>query len=319
MSSKDLFLRVECYVSLRRALGYVVTSEEKLLKDFVRFVVETQMVTGPIRAQIALDWACMPSPGRGLAGQTSRLKVVRGFLSHLQAAMPETEVPGSGMLAKVRRPKPYLYSRQQIETLIATASLLRPKGSLRPHTFATLIGLIASTGLRVSEAIRLTVRDIHFDADPPHLEVYQTKFRKSRLVPLHSTTTDQLRLYAQERKRLHYDGLSDAFFVSEKGSHLCYDAVWQTFIGLAGRAGIRNDDDASRPPCIHGLRHSFAVGRLLDWYRRGLSVNDLLPTLSVYMGHVQPANTYWYLTATPELLKAAGEYFQKFAGQGVEQ
>jgi hypothetical protein len=103
-------------VSLRRALGYVVTSEEKLLKDFVRFV-ETQMVTGPIRAQIALDWACMPSPGRGLAGQTSRLKVVRGFLSHLQAALPETEVPGSGMLAKVRRPKPYLYSRQQIETL----------------------------------------------------------------------------------------------------------------------------------------------------------------------------------------------------------
>jgi integrase/recombinase XerD len=95
-------------------------------------------------------------------------------------------------------------------------------------------------------------------------------------------------------------------------------AVWQTFIGLARRAGIRNDNDASRP-CIHGVGHSFAVGRLLDWYRRGLSVNDLLPTLSVYMGHVQPANTYWYLTATPELLNVAGEYFQKFAGRGVEQ
>jgi len=134
---------------------------------------------------------------------------------------------------------------------------------------------------------------------------------KSRLVPLHSTTTDR-------RKRLHYDGLADAFFVSEQGSHLCYDAVWQTFIGLARRAGIRNEDDASRP-CIHGLRHSFAVGRLLDWHRRGLSVNDLLPTLSAYMGHVQPANTYWYLTATPELLNVAGEYFQKFAGRGVEQ
>ena len=170
MSSKDLLLRVDCYVSLRRALGYVVTSEEKLLKDFVRFL-EAQMVTGPIRAQIALDWACIPSPGRGLAGQTSRLKVVRGFLSHLQAATPETEVPGSGMLANVRRPKPYLYSRQQIETLIATASLLRPQGSLRPHTFATLIGLIASTGLRVSEAIGLSVRNMHLDADLSHLEV----------------------------------------------------------------------------------------------------------------------------------------------------
>jgi len=317
VSAKDLFLRVECYVGLRRALGYVVTSEEKLLKEFVCFV-EAQMVAGPIRAQTALDWACMPSPRRGLAGQTSRLKVVRGFLSHLQAAMPDTEVPGPGMLAKVRRPKPYLYSRQKIERLIAAASLLRPRGSLRPHTYATLIGLIASTGLRVSEAIRLTVRDIRFDADSSHLEILQTKFRKSRLVPLHSTTADQLRLYAHERKRLHYDGLSDAFFVSEQGAHLRYDAVWQTFIGLTRRAGIRIDDDTSRP-CIHGLRHTFAVGRMLDWYRRGLSVNDLLPTLSVYMGHVQPANTYWYLTATPELLNAAGEYFQKFAGQGVAQ
>lgn len=317
MSAKDLFLRVECYVGLRRALGYVVTSEEKLLKDFVCFV-EAQMVAGPIRAQTALDWACMPSPRRGLAGQTSRLKVVRGFLSHLQAAMPDTEVPGPGMLAKVRRPKPYLYSRQEIERLIAAASLLRPKGSLRPHTYATLIGLIASTGLRVSEAIRLTMRDIRFDADSSHLEILQTKFRKSRLVPLHATTADQLRLYAHERKRLHYDGLSDAFFVSEQGAHLRYDAVWLTFIGLTRRAGIRIDDDTSRP-CIHGLRHTFAVGRMLDWYRRGLSVNDLLPTLSIYMGHVQPANTYWYLTATPELLNAAGEYFQKFAGQGVAQ
>ena len=176
-----------------------------------------------VEPQIALDWACMPSPGRGLAGQTSRLKVVRGFLSHLQAAMPETEVPGPGMLAKVRRPKPYLYSRQQIETLIAAASLLRPKGSLRPHTFATLIGLIASTGLRVSEAIGLTVRDMHLDADPSHFEVLQTKFRKSRLVPLHSTTADQLRLYAQERKRLHYDGLSARSWV-----HFCF-AVYKVF------------------------------------------------------------------------------------------
>ena len=175
MSAKDLFLRVECYVGLRQALGYVVTSEEKLLKDFVCFV-EAQMVAGPIRAQTALDWACMPSPRRGLAGQTSRLKVVRGFLSHLQAAMPDTEVPGRGLLAKVRRPKPYLYSGQQIERLIAAASLLRPKGSLRPHTYATLIGLIASTGLRVSEAIRLTVRDIRFDAVHPILRFFRLNF-----------------------------------------------------------------------------------------------------------------------------------------------
>jgi integrase/recombinase XerD len=122
-------------------------------------------------------------------------------------------------------------------------------------------------------------------------------------VPLHATTADQLRLYAQERKRLHYDGLSDAFFVCEQGSHLCYNGVWQTFVCLVNRAGIRHDEDNGRP-YIHGLRHSFAVVPLLDWYRRGLLVNDLLPTLSFYMGHVKPANTYWYLTTTPELRNA---------------
>jgi integrase len=142
------------------------------------------------------------------------------------------------------------------------------------------IMLLAHLGLRAGEVIRLKLDDIDW---------FEGRLRVGCYVSL--------------RRALGY---------------VVYDAVWQTFIGLAHRAGIRNDDDASRP-CIHGLRHSFAVGRLLDWYRRGLSVNDLLPTLSVYMGHVQPANTYWYLTATPELLNAAGEYFQKFAGQGVEQ
>ena len=154
MSGEDLFLRVECYVGLRRALGYVVRSEEKLLKDFVRFL-QAQAVAGRIRAQMALDWAYAPSSGRGLSGQASRLKVVRRFLSHLQASIPETEIPPPGILGNVQRPKPYLYSPQQIEQLLAKASLLKPKGSLRSHTYTTMIGLIASTGLRVGEAIRL--------------------------------------------------------------------------------------------------------------------------------------------------------------------
>lgn len=317
MSGEDLFLRVECYVGLRRALGYVVRSEEKLLKDFVRFV-QAQAITGPIRAQMALDWACAPSSGRGLSGQASRLKVVRRFLSHLQAAIPETEIPAPGILGNIRRPKPYLYSPQQVEQLLAKASLLKPKGSLRSHTYTTMIGLIASTGLRVGEAIRLTVRDVHLKVDPAYLEVLQTKFRKSRLVALHSTTADKLRLYEHQRKRHYYDGLSEAFFVSEKGTHLHYAAVRRTFSSLTRLAGIRNDSDKASP-CIHGLRHAFAVERMLEWYRCGLPVNDLLPTLSVYMGHVQPAQSYWYLTATPELLTVAGERFQKFANQGADQ
>jgi integrase len=232
----------------------------------------------------------------------------------LQAAIPETEVPAPGILANIPRPKPYLYSPHQIEQLLAKASLLKPKGSLRSHTYTTMIGLIASAGLRVGEAIRLTVGDVHLKADPPYLEVLQTKFRKSRLVALHSTTADKLLLYVHQRKRLGYDGLSEAFFVAEKGTHLHYAAVRRTFSSLTRLAGIRKGDDKARP-CIQGLRHTFAVERMLEWYRCGLPVNDLLPTLSVYMGHVQPAQSYWYLTATPELLTVAGERFQKFANQ----
>jgi integrase len=294
-----------------------VRSEEKLLNDFVRFI-GAQAVTGPIRAQMAIDWACTPSPGRGAAGQVNRLKVVRRFLSHLQAAIPETEVPALGMLGNLRRPKPYVYSPQQLEQLIAAAWQLKPNGSLRPHTYATMIGLLASTGLRVGEAIRLTLRDAHLQTDQPHLEVLQTKFQKSRLVPLHCTTADHLRLYAKERKRLYYDGLSEALFVSTEGTHLCYSAVRKTFVSLTHGAGIQKGGDDARP-CIHGLRHTFAVSRMIEWYRCGLAVNDLLPNLSIYMGHVKPAYTYWYLTAVPELLTSAGECFQKFANQGANQ
>jgi integrase/recombinase XerD len=254
VSSKDLLFRVECYVGLRHALGYVVRSEEKLLKDFVRFI-GAQAITGPIRAQMALDWACTFSPGRGAAGQVNRLKVVRRFLSYLQAAIPETEIPGLGLLGNIRRPKPHLYSQQQLERLIEAAWLLKPSGSLRSHTYATMIGLIASTGLRVGEAIRLTLSDVHLQTDQPHLEVLRTKFRKSRLVPLHSTTVDKMRLYATERKRLYCDDLSEAFFVSTVGTHLCYSAVRKTFVSLTQVAGIQHGSGNTRP-CIHGLRQN---------------------------------------------------------------
>jgi integrase/recombinase XerD len=317
MKIEDLFLRVEVYVGLRRALGYVVRSEEKLLKDFVCFL-DAQGANEPIRAQMALDWACLPSPHRGLGGQTSRLKVVRGFLSYLRASFPETEVPNSRMLSPVRHPKPYLYSSQEIERLMEVASLLRPEDSLRPNTYATMIGLLASTGLRIGEALRLTIQNVHLETDLSYLEILQTKFGKSRLVPLHATTADRLRLYVAERKRLYYDGLTDAFFVSEQGTYMHYRTVLRTFGTLIRDAGIPDDSSRGRP-CMRGLRHTFAVRRLLDWYRSGMKVKELLPTLSVYMGHVQPAHTYWYLTATPELLAAAGEYFQNFTGQGGDQ
>ena len=317
MNIDDLLLQVESYIRLRRALGHVIASEEKELKNFIYFFSE-QGGSGPIRAQIAVDWACLPSPKRGPDGQFRRLKIVRSFLSHLRAAIPETEVPGSGLLLRPPRPTPYIYSQQEIERLIEAASLLGPPGSLRPHTFATIIGLIASAGLRAGEALRLTVQSVRLDAEPAYLEILKTKFRKSRLVPLHSTTAEKLRIYALERNRLGYDGRTDAFFVSEQSGFLSYSSLLRGFSQLRQAAQISCDNQRGNP-CIQALRHTFAVGRLLEWYRSGLKVKDLLPHLSIYMGHVNPAHTYWYLTATPELLAVAGECFQKFVGQGGEQ
>ena len=262
MNVPDLLLLVECYVGLRCAIGYSVRYEEKLLKDFVQFLA-SQNVSGPIRAQRAIDWACAPAPGRGLSGQASRLKVVRGFLTYLRATLPETEAPGPGVLAPIRRPAPYLYSVGEIEALMHEALRLGPNGSLRPHVYCTLIGLLASCGLRVGEALRLNMEDVRLDAATPHLHIVEGKFRKSRLVPLHATTVEKLIAYAKQRKRLCCGALSDAFFISEQGGHLTYDACWDTFGGLLRRAGIRKDAGSGRPG-IHALRHRFH--RLAGWW-----------------------------------------------------
>jgi integrase/recombinase XerD len=141
------------------------------------------------------------------------------------------------------------------------------------------------------------------------------KFRKARLVPLPLTTANKLAAYAQQRKHLCCDAVSDAFFVSESGRHLTYDACWETFSGLLHRTGMRKDAASGRPG-IHALRHTFTVGRMVEWHRTAMPVKDLLSNLSVYLGHVQPAHTYWYLTATPELLSTAADAFLQYAGIG---
>ena len=159
--------------------------------------------------------------------------------------------------------------------------------------------------------------EVRLSCSHPHLLVVQTKFRKSRLVPLHPSCAEKIAEYAAHRKRLGYDALSDAFFVSEWGAHLSYQTCHQTFSGLAHRAGICKRPGTGRPG-IHSLRHVFAVSRMIEWHRTGINVRDLVPHLSVYMGHVQPAHTYWYLTATPELLSTAAEAFCQYT-QGVQQ
>jgi len=314
MSQSALQLQLDAYLSIREALGFQMRAERTLLRDFVNFV-ESHGAGIPVKAYLAVEWACAVSARRGPGGAAQRLSMARGFLTYLRATIPETEVPDSALVASFRRPKPYLFTLDQIRTLIQDAKQAKPQGALRPHTLSTLIGLLASTGLRVGEALRLRVTDVWLDGAPPCLHIRETKFYKSRLVPLHPSTADQLRHYADRRTALRYDALSDVFFVSEQGGELHRGALWRWFTTRCRTLGMRPTDDGRRPS-LSALRHSFAVERMRLWYDDGVDVQARLPNLSVYMGHVRPQESYWYLSATPELLTTAAERFRFYAAEG---
>jgi len=316
MSTVDLKLSLERYLAVRSAIGFADQAAKTLLPGFVKYL-ETRHVTGPIRAEWAVEWACSKESRRGISGQAARLTMARGFLAHLRATAPETEVPAFGLIASPKRPQPYLFTRTQIEELLEAAARLGPHDALRPYTYRTLIGLLACTGLRIGEAIRLTINDVRLDLDPPHLLIRESKFKKSRIVPLHPSSAIALRIYAEERYRRGYDAVSDAFFVSEQGSQLVRETVWSTFGRLTHRLGMW-PSHGGRRPTPHALRHSFAVERLATWYSAGLDVNALAPHLSIYLGHVDPQQSYWYFTATAELLGSAAQRFQRYANGGAE-
>jgi integrase/recombinase XerD len=314
MSQPDLHLHLDAYLSLREALGFQMRAERTLLRDFVQFV-ENAQICGPIRAQLAVDWACASSSKRGASGASHRLSMARGFLTYLRATRPETEIPERDLVTSARRPKPFIFRTGQLLALMRAAQEAGPPGTLRPYTLSTLIGLLASTGLRVGEALRLTIADVELDPEPPFLHIRETKFHKSRLVPLHASTADQLRHSQAMRRHFRYDALSDVFFVSEKGQALSYVALARWFTTRCQQLGIEPIHQGRRPT-LHALRHTFAVERIRQWYEEGADVQALLPNLSVYLGHIRPQYTYWYLSATPELLTAAAAKFQHYAVGG---
>jgi integrase len=297
-------------------MGFPMKIEESQLRDFVVFVT-AKNAGERINAQLALDWACS-SPRCGVSSRAGRLSTVRGWLRYLSAFVPEVEVPEAGLLPGGRRNKPYLFSPVEIQQLLEGASRLQSESAFWPQTVATVIGLVASTGLRSKEALKLTVADVQLDMDPPRLLIRQTKFRKSRIVPLHVTAAKELHQYADQRRRLGYDG-REAFFISERGKQARYTRLSECIRQLIRGLGIQQHPRSGRFPGLHSLRHTFAVQRLLAWQGQGLDVNALLPHLSVYLGHRDPVETYWYLTATPALLTAAAQRFADYAGTGVRQ
>jgi integrase len=287
------------YLAVRRSLGYQLARPEKLLGQFLSWLEDQGAVT--VTTDHALAWAILP--GGDANWHAHRLSVVRGFAAYLHTIDPAAEIPPAGLIpARPRRATPYLYSGADIAALIAAAASLRYP--LRVATYQTLVGLLAVTGMRVGEAIRLDRADL--DLADGVLTVRQAKFGKTRLVPLHPTTVTALRGYLRLRDRLHPHLRTAAVFISPAGTRLLYCNVHATWKLLVARAGLKPRSAACRPR-IHDLRHSFAVASLLDAYAAGQDGQARLALLSTYMGHADPSHTYWYLSAAPELLALAGQ------------
>lgn len=299
---KELQFLVKEYLATRRALGADLAGAERMLRSFVAFLARSQHTF--VTTTSALRWATEPHDAQP-AHLAARLGVVRAFARYASAADPRHEVPPAGLLpAQPRRAIPYIYSDNEIAALIGAARGLSGSAGLRPCTYATLLALLAVSGMRSSEPLRLDRNDV--DLDQGVLTVRQSKFGKSRLVPVHESTGKALRTYATQRDRLCPQPCSPAFFLSVRGTRIVQNTLQQTFVQLSRQVGLRGPSD-SRGPRLHDLRHRFAVRTLLRWYRDGVDVESHLPRLTTYLGHAHTSDTYWYLTATPELLQLAAK------------
>jgi integrase len=288
------------YLALRRALGYRLARPEKLLGQFLNYLEQIGADTVTIEA--ALGWARLPANGAS-NWWAYRLSAVRGFAAYLHAIDPAHEVPAPDLLPqRPLRASPYLYSDTDIAALIAATSTLSTP--LRRATFATLIGLLAVTGIRVGEAIALDRGDV--DLASGWLTVRHGKFGKARELALHPSTVEALRRYQRLRRRYAPATGTPAFFVSTAGTRLIYCNVHHAFHRLVRAAGL-TPRSASCRPRIHDLRHSFAVRAMLDAYAAGEDGQVRLTLLSTWLGHVHPGSTYWYLSASPELMALAGQ------------
>ena len=300
------------YLDHRRKLGYRLRIEGQQLLQFAGWADRTNH-HGPITTDLALRWATLPKD-RAPLYLARRLEVVRGLARYQAIFDPDTQIPPNRLLGPAhRRTTPYIYSEQEIVQLLAAAGALAPASGLRPRTYSTLFGLLASTGLRISEA--LTLRRDRVDLEQGVLTIDQSKFCKRRLVPLHLSTTRALRRYARCRDHCHLVTQSDTFFLLGAGRALAYSTVRNTFNRIRQNLGWQPTNGV-RAPRIHDLRHTFVCRRILLWVAQGIDVDHTITTLSTYLGHRKVTDTYWYLTGVPELLALVARQFEHRVREG---
>jgi integrase len=311
----SLQVRVEQYLSERRLLGFELNNMGRRLASFARYVANTGH-GGPLTVDLMADWARQAKAGRGdRATLARRLKMLRPFTAWLRQFEPATEVPDEAVFGRVPgRMTPHVYGEHEIIELLAAARQLGPKGGLRPVVMETLFGLLACTGLRISEALGLLDADV--DLHTGVLKIRQSKFGKTRLVPLHPSAVDALARYRTQRIR-HVRTTSELpFFVASRGQLLGQPVgdrqVHRIFGELRRQLGWI-DRGSHGTPRIHDLRHAFAVRRLVLWHEQGEDIDQRMLALSTYLGHVKVSSTYWYLSGVPELMGLLGQAFERYA------
>jgi integrase/recombinase XerD len=299
---KQLKKAAQDYVALRRSLGFKLRWVPNFLADFVSFLKRQR--ADYITVPLALQWA-QQNPENKPVTVANRLTVVRRFAHYRSATDPRTQIPPWGLVrCQFKRVPPYLFTDEEVQLLLKAARQMR---GLHGLTYYCLLGLLSVTGLRISEALSLRAQDVDLEHDM--LTIVGTKFGKSRLVPIHSSTAEELAQYAQERDRAFRRKL-DYFFVTRGGNHFYPGPVRTVFHRLWRQLGSR-DPNTRHGPRLHDFRHSFAVKTLVNWYRSGQNVEHCLHVLSTYLGHTSVTGTYWYLTACPELLGLAVKRFER--------
>lgn len=304
----DLREAIRRYLDLRSSLGFETSKIASTLRSFVTFA---EKETSPhISTDLVLRWVQL-STAKESATLADRYNTVRRFAVWRSAVDLHTEIPPKGLFpTQYHRKPPYIYSNEEIEKLVRTARNLPSLMGMRGLTYATLFGLLAVTGMRISEALALNRENVDFEEGI--LEIQQSKFRKSRIVPLHASTCDVLEAYAKKRDQIFPRWKNDTFFVSDQGTRVSQGAARDNFAKVSREIGIRKKAKGKRighGPRLHDMRHRFAARTLVDWYRSGADVEREIHKLSTYLGHVHVNDTYWYLEAVPELLELATQRF----------
>ncbi|HVH72656.1 MAG TPA: tyrosine-type recombinase/integrase [Candidatus Dormibacteraeota bacterium] len=289
------------YLRIRRSLGFRLRNEE-VLRNFVAFLHAEG--ASYITRELALRWATQPATAQP-ATWASHLRMVRRFAIWHSAIDPRNEIPPVGLLPhRFRRKSPHIYSDEEIEKLLRQTQQLPSPKRLRALTYTTLFGLLIATGMRVNEALGLNRSDV--DLQLGILHIRWAKFGKSRYIPVHASTVEALKKYAETRDRLFPAPPSPRFFISERGRRITGCMARYTFAKVSQQLGLRAPVKGSgRGPRLQDMRHRFATRTLIHWYRSGLDVERELPKLSTYLGHVHVNDTYWYVQAVPELLQLA--------------